>query len=117
VTLDGAKEEHQQLDPLTRLHIRHRYLASVAGRRPDAACMSSTTEVRIEGPVTATELTVTTVTTTYQVSVTAAITVDGSPFWKWNGVRLCNLQSKPPLTSPPSSSAELHTATPDPEGG
>jgi len=44
VTLDGVKEEHQQLDPLTRLHIRHRYVASVAARRPDAACMSSTTE-------------------------------------------------------------------------
>ena len=40
---------------------------------------------------------VTTVTTTFQISVTAAITVDGSPFWKWNGVRL--------------------RTTPDPEGG
>jgi uncharacterized protein len=117
VTLDGTKEEHQQLDPLTRLHTRHHYLASVAARRPDAARMSSTTEVRIERPVTATELTVTTVTTTYQVSVTATITVDGSPFWKWSGVRLCNLPSKPSLTLPPSSSPELHTAKPDPEGG
>ena len=88
MTLDGVKEEHQQLDPLTRLHTRHRYLASVAARQPDAARMSSTTEVRIERPVSATELTVTTVTTTFQVPVTAAITVDGSPFWKWNGVRL-----------------------------
>jgi hypothetical protein len=104
VTLDGTKEEHQQLDPLTRLHTHHRYLASVAGRRPDAARMSSTTEVRIERPVTAVDLTVTTVTTTYQVSVTATITVDGSPFWKWNGIRLCNLQTKP-------------AAKPDPEGG
>jgi hypothetical protein len=68
-------------------------------------------------PHPVTELTVTTVTTTYQVSVTATITVDGSPFWKWNGIRLCNLPSKPSLTLPPSSSPELHTAKPDPEGG
>jgi hypothetical protein len=79
--------------------------------------MSSTTEVRIERPVTAVELTVTTVTTTYQVSVTATITVDGSPFWKWDGVRLCNSPSKPSLTLPPSSSPEPKTAKPDPEGG
>ena len=79
--------------------------------------MSSTTEVRIERPVTAVELTVTTVTTTYQVSVTATITVDGSPFWKWDGIRLCNVQSRPSLTLPPSSSAEPKTAKPDPEGG
>jgi len=47
----------------------------------------------------------------------ATITVDGSPFWKWDGIRLCNVQSRPSLTLPPSSSAEPKTAKPDPEGG
>ena len=87
VTLEGTKEEHQQLDTLTRLHSRHRYLASVSSRRPEAARMQSTTEVRIERPVTQTELLVTTVTTTYQVVVTATITVDGTPFWKRSWTR------------------------------
>jgi hypothetical protein len=81
VTLDGTKEEHQQLDPATGLHSRHHYVASVSARRPDAARMQSTTEVRIERPVGRIELAVTTLTTTYQVAVTASITVDGSPFW------------------------------------
>ena len=81
VTFDGTKEEHQQLDPATGLHSRHHYLASVSARRPDAARMQSTTEVRIERPVGQTELSVTTLTTTYHVAVTATITIDGSPFW------------------------------------
>ena len=81
VTFEGTKEEHQQLDPFTRLHSRHHYRASVGARRPDTARMQSTTEVRVERPVGTTELHVTTVTTTFQVAVTAAITVDGSPFW------------------------------------
>ncbi len=86
VTLDATKEERQQLDGFTRLHSRHHYRASVSARRPDAARMQSTTEVRIERPVGQTELTVTTLTTTHQVAVTATITVDGSPFWTrtWN---------------------------------
>jgi predicted acyl esterase len=81
VTLDGTKEEHQQLDPFTRLDGRHQYQASVSARRPDAARMQSTTEVRIERPVGATLVRVTTVTTRHVVAVTATITVDGSPFW------------------------------------
>ena len=81
VTFDGTKEEHQQLDAATRLHSRHHYRASVSARRPDAARMQSTTEVRIERPVGQTELSVTTLTTTYHVAVTATITIDGSPFW------------------------------------
>ncbi len=81
VTFDGTKEEHQQLDAATRLHSRHHYRASVSARRPDAARMQSTTEVRIERPVGQTELRVTTLTTTYHVAVTATITIDGSPFW------------------------------------
>ena len=81
VTFDGTKEEHLQLDALTRLHGRHQYAASVSARRPDLARMQSTTEVRIERPVTETRIVVTIVTTTFQVAVTAAITVDGSPFW------------------------------------
>jgi uncharacterized protein len=86
VTLDATKEERQQLDGFTRLHSRHHYRASVSARRPDTARMQSTTEVRIERPVGETELTVTTLTTTHQVAVTATITVDGSPFWTrtWN---------------------------------
>lgn len=87
VTFDGTKEERAQLDPLTRLHGRHRYTASVSARRPDAACMQSTTEVRIERPVTQTEVVVTTLTTTYQVAVTATITVDRSPFWTRTWIR------------------------------
>ncbi len=53
----------------------------MSARRPDAARMQSTTEVRIERPVGQTELRVTTLTTTHQVAVTATITVDGSPVW------------------------------------
>jgi hypothetical protein len=81
VTLDGAREERVQLDPLTRLHGRHRYTAAVASRRPDLARMESTTEIRLERPLAATELVVTTVTTGRRVSVTATITLDGKPFW------------------------------------
>ena len=81
VTLDGAREERVQLDPLTRLHGRHRYTAAVASRRPDLARMESTTEIRLERPLAATELVVTTVTTGRLVSVTATITLDGKPFW------------------------------------
>ncbi len=81
VTLDATKEEHLQLDELTRLHGRHRYVASVSGRRPDLARMQSTTEVTIERPVHHTELVVTTVTTAHAVSITATITIDRSPFW------------------------------------
>ena len=47
----GPKEERVQLDPLTRLHGRHRYTAAVASRRPDLARMESTTEIRLERPV------------------------------------------------------------------
>jgi hypothetical protein len=81
VTLDGTKEEHLQLDALTRLHGRHQYAASVAAGRPDLARMQSRTEVTIERPVTHTELVVTTVTTAHDVAITATITVDRSPFW------------------------------------
>lgn len=81
VTLEGAKEERVQLDPLTRLCGRHRYTAAVASRRPDLARMESTTEIRIERPLAATELVVTTVTTGRRVTVTATITVDRKPFW------------------------------------
>jgi len=61
-TLEGAREERVQLDPLTRLHGRHRYTAAVASRRPDLARMESTTDIRLERPVAATEVVVTTVT-------------------------------------------------------
>jgi hypothetical protein len=81
VTLEAVKEERVQLDALTRLRGRHRYTAAVASRRPDLARMESTTEIRIERPVAATRLTVTTVTTGRRVAVTAVITVDGKPFW------------------------------------
>jgi hypothetical protein len=81
VALEGVKEERVQLDPLTRLHGRHRYSAAVASRRPDLARTESTTRIRIERPVAATELVVTTVTTGRGVAVTATITVDGKPFW------------------------------------
>jgi hypothetical protein len=82
VTFDGTKEEHLQLDTLTRLHGRHQYLATVAARRPDLARMQSTTEVRIERPVTETRIVVTTITTTHDVAITATITVDGAPYWQ-----------------------------------
>jgi hypothetical protein len=81
VSLEAAKEERAQLDLLTRLHGQHRYTAAVASARPDLARMASTTEIRIERAVAATTLVVTTVTTRYRVAVTAAITVDGKPFW------------------------------------
>ena len=70
----GPGRSGVQLDPLTRLHGRHRYTAAVASRRPDLARMESTTEIRLERPVAATELVVTTVTTRPRVSVTATIT-------------------------------------------
>lgn len=88
VTLDGAKEEHLQLDALTRYHARHRYQASVASGRPDLARMSSATEIAVERPVGHTELSVTTVTTTQAVSITATITIDRSPFWSRTWTRL-----------------------------
>ena len=81
VTLDATKEEHLRLDDITRYHGIHRYVASVPSRRPDLCRMQSTTEIVVERPVTHTELTVTTVTTTRTVSVTAIITVDRSPYW------------------------------------
>jgi putative CocE/NonD family hydrolase len=82
VTFDGMKEEHLQLDALTRLHHRHSYQASVPARRPDLARMQSTTETRVERPVGDTRIVVTTVTTTHDVAVTAAITLDGTPYWQ-----------------------------------
>jgi hypothetical protein len=81
VTLDATKEEHLRLDAITRYHGIHRYAASVPARRPDLCRMQSTTEIVVERPVTHTELTVTTVTTTHAVSVTATITVDRTPYW------------------------------------
>jgi putative CocE/NonD family hydrolase len=90
VTLEATKEEHQQLDPSTRLYSQHRYRASVAARCPDMARMDSSTLVRVDRPVGRIELRVTTVTTAFQVAVTAAITIDGSPYWnrawhRWRG--------------------------------
>jgi putative CocE/NonD family hydrolase len=82
VTFDGTKEEHLELDPATRLHHRHQYQASVPARRADLARMQSSSETHVERPVGATRITVTTVTTTHEVVVTAAITLDGSPYWQ-----------------------------------
>jgi hypothetical protein len=82
VTFDGTKEEHLQLDPLTRFHGVHRYQASVAAARPDLCRMQSTTELTVERPVAGTVVRVSTVTTTHGVAVTATITVDGTPYWQ-----------------------------------
>jgi hypothetical protein len=54
------------------------------------ARMDSSTLVRVDRPVGRIELRVTTVTTAFQVAVTAAITIDGSPYWnrawhRWRG--------------------------------
>lgn len=81
VGLDAAKSESIRLDPQTTIATEHTYGAAVSAGRPDLARMHSTTTVRIERATSTTELIARTVTTTHQLAVEVAISIDGQPSW------------------------------------
>ncbi len=82
VSLVAAKRERVRLDPQTTVVTDHAYSAAVSARRPELARMQSTTVVHIERATSRTELTARTVTTTHQLAVEVAISVDDQPFWQ-----------------------------------
>lgn len=86
VRLSATKGERVRVDNATTLVVDHAYGAAVSASRPDLACMSSSTTVRVERPVGQTELVARTVTTAQHCAVDVDIRVDGQPYWQrhWN---------------------------------